>query len=115
MNKTLFFWRQRPEMSLAPAAIAQELETGNEVGLLIDLPVREIIERLREAFPEAVERTGELVWIQGEETFAATWTWQHVQANCRDLSDATCSRLLAVLDEFDCPAFDAELGIRPAR
>lgn len=114
MKTTLTFWRQRPDLRLAPAAIAQELLFGNEVDGLIDLPVQEVIARLKESFPGAIERAGELVWLDGEESFEATWTWQHFHVDGEELSDDSRSRLIAVLDAFDCPAFDAQLGVRLA-
>jgi hypothetical protein len=114
MQTTLVFWRQQPGAAPSPAAIALELNAGNEVDRLIDLPVREILERLKESFPDAVERAGELVWRREEEAFEATWTWQHVRVDCQDLSEETRGRLLAILDAFDCPAYDTQLGIRLA-
>jgi hypothetical protein len=66
MKSTLVFWRQQPGVSLSPAAIAQELHIGNEVDQLIDLPVREILERLKDTFPDAVEKAGELFWRREE-------------------------------------------------
>lgn len=114
MKSTLVFWRQQPGVSLSPAAIAQELHIGNEVDRLIDLPVREILERLKDTFPDAVEKAGELIWSQGEQAFAATWTWQHVRLDCQELSDEHRGQLLEILEAFDCPAYDAQLGIRLA-
>jgi len=114
MKTTLIFWRQRPGTTLSPAAIAQELQYGNEVDRLLDLPVREILERLKEAFPEAVEKAGELVWSHGEEALEATWTWQHVRLDSQGLSDENRGRLLAIFEAFDCPAYDLQLGVRLA-
>lgn len=114
MNTTLFFWRQRPETGLLPADIAAELRAGNDVEGLIDLPVQEIIASLKESFPQAVERAGELSLCSGDEWAEATWSWQYVRCDCRDVTDETRERLIAVLERFDCPAYDVQLGIRLA-
>jgi hypothetical protein len=112
MKTMLFFWRQDPATALPPASIAAELHAGNEVEGLIDLPVQEILVQLKGAFPDAVEKAGELMWRKGEESFEATWSWQHVSFHGTDLADDTRSRLIAVLEAYDCGAYDAQLGIR---
>jgi hypothetical protein len=112
MDTTLIFWRQRDGNELSPAEVARELQLGNDVEGLIDLAVQEIVAALQSAFPTAVEKAGELVWRQGGEAFEATWTWQHIACQCHALSDDSRERLLAVLERFDCPAYDTMLGIR---
>lgn len=112
MKTTLFFWRQQPWLAFLPAAIAQQLDVGNEVEGLIDLPVQEILAQLKTSFPGSVERAGELAWSREEEAFEATWSWQYVRLECQELSDDSHSRLALVFDAFDCPAYDPQLGIR---
>jgi hypothetical protein len=42
-------------------------------------------------------------------SFEATWTWQFVRAECRDMSDDDRERLI---EAVGYPAFDPQLGIR---
>lgn len=111
MKTLLFFWREEAEQELPAASIAHELHAGNDVEGLIDLPVQEIIARLKEEFPAAVERAGELAWRQGEASFEATWSWQHVSMQVSNLHEETRDRLIEVLLSFGCRVYDAQLDL----
>ena len=84
---TLMFWQSGPDVRLSPAEICRELTWGEEVGGLIDLPVREIIDRLKAAFPRHEEQSGLFVGQSRNGSFEATWTWQYVKVVCHDLDD----------------------------
>jgi hypothetical protein len=105
----LIFWNQRPGVALAPADIARELTWGEDVPGLIDLPVKEIIDRLKAAFPRHDEQPGLLIGHGAEGRFEATWTWQHVKAECHELGVEDQERLI---EAVDCPAYDVKLGLR---
>src|SRR5436190_16169635 len=55
---TLYFWNQPADFPSLPAGVAQELQFGNDVEGLIDLPVKEVIDRLTGEYPGAMERAG---------------------------------------------------------
>ena len=56
----LLFWKPGPKVKLSAPEIARELVWGEEVEGLIDLPVREIIDRLKAEFPQHEEKSGVL-------------------------------------------------------
>lgn len=109
MADVLMFWNAGPSVRLSPAEIGQELTWGEEVPGLIDLPVKEIIDRLKSAFPNHEERPGLLVCQGTSGRFEATWTWQHIKAECHDLPDEDRERLI---ETVGYPAFDPQLGRR---
>jgi hypothetical protein len=109
MGYVLLFWNAGPGVKLQAAEIAREVTWGEEVEGLIDLPVREIIDRLKAAFPQHEERSGLLIGRTPGGSFEATWTWQFVRAECRDMSDDDRERLI---EAVGYPAFDPQLGIR---
>jgi hypothetical protein len=102
----LLFWKQGPHAKLAAAQIARELVFGEEVEGLIDLPVREIIDRLKAEFPQHDEKTGLLIARGAIGHFEATWTWQHIRIDCRDLAPDDRERLIETIESFDCMAYD---------
>jgi hypothetical protein len=107
----LLFWNPGPKSRLSAAEVAQELLWGEEVEGLIDLPVKEIIERLKSEFPQHDEQPGTLVAHGGVGTFEATWTWQHVRVDCHDLLASDRQRLINAVESLGCMAYDSQ---RPA-
>ena len=112
MPYTLCFWNQPAGFSLPHPHVAEELQHGNDVEGLIDLPVREIIDRLKAEFPGAVEKAGVLTAKTGGGSFDATWSWQFVKVDCHDLPDETRLRLCEIMQEFSAPAYDPQLNLR---
>lgn len=106
MNDVLMFWRPRADLALDPAAIAQELAWGEDVEGLVDLPIREIIDRLKEEFPRHRETPGHLSLELGAGRAEATWSWQHVRLELSEASDQDCQQLIAVGLEFGCTAYE---------
>jgi hypothetical protein len=102
----LLFWKSSPAVKLSPAEIARELVWGEEVDGLIDLPIREIIDRLKTVFPQNDEKPGLLVARVGEGSFEATWTWQHVKVDCQNLVAADRDRLIETIESFGCKAYE---------
>lgn len=105
MSDILLFWNAGPKVALPPPEIARELQWGEDVSGLIDLPVREILDRLKAAFPAHEEQPGLLVGRSGAGTFEATWTWQHLKVTCQDLAAGDREKLI---EAIGCAAFDAQ-------
>jgi hypothetical protein len=106
MPEILLFWRPRADLALSPAEIAREVLWGEEVEGLVDLPIKEVIERLKAEFPQHRETSGLLVLHVDDGRIETTWTWQHVKAELHDVPDADRERLTAVLGQFGCEAFE---------
>jgi hypothetical protein len=104
----ILFWKAGPAMKLTGAEIARELVWGEEVDGLIDLPIREIIDRLKLEFPQHDERSGLFVGRCGGGSFEATWTWQHVRVELHDLPVQDRERLIDAVESFDCMAYDSQ-------
>jgi hypothetical protein len=107
LARQLLFWKPGPAVKLSAAEIAREIVWGEEVEGLIDLPVREILDRLKAEFPQHEERTGVLVGRREPGWFEATWTWQHLRVDCHDLPAGERERLIEIVESFDCMAYDA--------
>ena len=107
MNDALMFWKPRPGLAMPSAEIAQELSWGEDVEGLIDLPIKEIIDRLKAEFPRHRETPGHLSLDLEAGRAAATWTWQHVKIELSDAGDPDRQRVIAVLQEFGCTVYEA--------
>jgi hypothetical protein len=100
--QTLIFWNARSAPPLPPEQLARELYWGEEVEGLDDLPIREILDRLKAVFPQHEETTG-LVRVQGEEgPFDVTWTWQTVRVDYQTLGEADRAKLSELLEAMGC-------------
>jgi hypothetical protein len=102
----LLFWKAGPHLKLTAPEVARELVWGEEVEGLVDLPIREIIDRLKAEFPEHEEKPGLLVARAGSGLFEATWSWQYVKVDCRGLATGERERLIDAVESFDCMAFE---------
>ena len=102
----LLFWKSGPNAKLSPPEIARELAWGEEVEGLIDLPIREIIDRLKADFPQHEEKPGVLTVRCENGSFEATWSWQHLRVECRDLPAGEREKLIDAIESFDCMAYD---------
>ena len=94
MAEFLLFWNAGPAVRLSPPEICRELTWGEEVDGLIDLPVKQIINRLKATFPRHEERSGEFIGHGSSGSFDATWTWQHIKVELHDLADDDRQRLI---------------------
>ena len=97
MAETLLFWNAGPAVKLSPPEICRELTWGEEVDGLIDLPVKQILDRLKATFPRHEERSGEFTGHGSSGSFDATWTWQYIKAELHDLPDDDRQRLIGAV------------------
>jgi hypothetical protein len=103
-DDVLLFWKAGPQVRLSPAEICRDLTWGEEVEGLIDLPVKEIIERLKAAFPDHDELPGQVIGRTAEGSLDASWGWQFIKIACRDLEASDRTRLIHAVGY---PAYDA--------
>jgi hypothetical protein len=94
MAEVLLFWNAGPQVRLSPPEVGRELTWGEEVPGLIDVPVRQILDRLKAAFPRHDERSGEFTGHGVRGSFDVTWTWQHLRVELHDLADEDRQRLI---------------------
>ena len=106
----VLFWKPGPNVKLSAPEVARELTWGEEVEGLIDLPIREIIDRLKAEFPHHEEKSGLLIGHAASGSFEATWTWQYLKVHCRDLPPADRQQLIDAAESFDCMAYELPPG-----
>ena len=104
----LLFFKPGPAMKLSIAELARELLWGEEVDGLIDIPVREILDRLKHEFRRHEENSGLLLGHGATGSFEATWTWQFVKIECHDLALSEREKLSDAIESFGCLMFDPQ-------
>jgi hypothetical protein len=103
----LMFWKAGPNVKLSPSEIARELAWGEEVDGLIDLPVKDILDAIKNEFPRNDERPGLLICHEEAGSFEVTWTWQHLRVEIHDLEAPHRAQVKAVIEKFGCRTFEA--------
>lgn len=111
MRPLLTFWKSNQTHTLSDAEIHDILLRDEDVEGLVDLPIKEIIDRIKHAFPGVVEEAGALQWKHEPDAFRATWTWQFLRIEAEQLTDEYVDTLLAIAREFNCVAYNAKLGM----
>jgi hypothetical protein len=106
MRQTLIFWQTGPGVELSADAIAQELSFGEDVAGLVDLPIKEIIGRIKAEFPESEERTGLLVGRGIAGPFEVNWSWQFFRVEAAHLDDADRKTFGSIGREFGCEPYE---------
>jgi hypothetical protein len=109
MADVLLFWKPGPDLDMPAEAIARELNWGEEVQGLIDLPVKEIIDRLKAEFADHDETPGLLTAkAPGGGSWEATWGWQFFKVELSEVPDDARQRVIDVLAEFGCGVHEPE-------
>jgi len=118
MSYDLVFWRQEPAMSADPNTTYAALNEGASVDGLVPIPSEELIGDLSLAFPTAVrERNGSgewLTWVSadGQDSFEAVWSRQHMTVTCRYLHSDDMNRIVDIGIAHACPLFDPQVNER---
>lgn len=108
----LLFWRQEATVRLLPQSIAQELNWGQDVKGLEDLPVKEILTKIKEALPQAVERAGLLSGEAQSGNWEITWGWQFMKLESPPGESDLQQVVIDILSEAGVPAYDPQQGLR---
>lgn len=112
MPHVLYLWREERDTGLAAAEIQRRLDADEEIDGLADLPIKEMIDRLKGDFSGCKETAGQLAWTSGEERFRATWTWQFMRLESDHLSDEHRDRFFDLARSFGCPVFDPQMNLK---
>lgn len=112
MANVIYLWREERETGLAAGEIQRQLDAGNDAEGLADLPIKEMIDRLKNDFPGCKEAAGLLTWQSGEELWRATWTWQFMRLESEYLNDEHRDKFFELARSFSCPVYDAPMNLR---
>lgn len=106
MSQVLMFWRQRPSVEQGPESISQELSFGEDVEGLVDLPVKEVIDRIKAEFTGVDEKPGVLVGRGAAGQFEVSWTWQFFRVEGPHIGEDDRQKFLSIGRDFGCQSYE---------
>lgn len=106
MSRVYALWNSSASVRLSGQQVFQELEFGEDVDGLIDLPIQEMIRAVREVFPQATERAGSVEGPAALGRVSITWTWQWLRIEMSDPTPEEVSQLQRLAAQFHCQFFD---------
>ncbi len=113
MSVELDFWKYKADARKNDGEVYDTVCCGGgSMEGLAELPVGEIIEKIAETFSDwrAIGRVD--YEKDGSGTFSVSTTPQSVRIDCYDMSGEDMSRLIELMEDFDCPLYDPRLGER---
>jgi len=113
MSYDLVFWKQKSNAVESPSEIHRLLMEGAKPDSLANIPVDNLLDRVRETFPGIAEDGGLVFWEGGDRgMFEVTLSPRHVHFSCRGLNADDINCLIDIAHEFECPLYDPQVDIR---
>jgi hypothetical protein len=112
MATFLYLWREVSPLSLPPADAARQLDAGDDLEGLADLPIKEMLDQLKREFSGCKEVAGLLGWIGETSRWKATWSWQYLRIEGENLHDDQRERFFQLARDFHCSLFDPQMNLR---
>jgi hypothetical protein len=106
MQQVLMFWRQDPGVQQPAETISQELSFGEDVEGLVDLPIKEVIDRIKAEFTGVDEKPGVLVGRGHAGQFEVSWSWQFFRIEGPHLEEDDRQKFLSIGRDFGCQAYE---------
>jgi len=111
MPHLLYLWREERDPALPAAEVQRQLDAGEDVAGLADVPIREMLDHLNRSFSGSKETAGQVMWVSGEERFRATWAWQFLRLESEQLSDEHRDHFFELARAFGCSIYDPQLNL----
>jgi hypothetical protein len=112
MSYDLGFWKQEPGSTLDPQGVYERLSEGERVEGLEDLPVDRITARIAETFSEGWDRLDPDNWESPQGSFQVSTTPQSIRVDCYGLTGEVMNEFIGIAQEFGCPLYDPQTGVR---
>ena len=113
MSYDLDFWKYKPGVMLDHQQVYERLSDGQQVEGLCDLPIVDILQRVKIVFTDAGwEQLDELNWEGDDGAFQIFTTPQFIRFDCYSMDGDDMNRIIDIADEFDCPLYDPQAGQR---
>ena len=110
MSYDLVFWKQTSCCNDTPSKVCEALLNGETPTGLQEIPIREMLTRVRDAFPGITEDGGMVFWEGGDHgMFEISFSPVHVHFCCRQLEAVSTNRLIEIAHEFECPLYDPQV------
>lgn len=113
MSYDLNFWKFKSGIYLDPQTTYSSLCEGEHVDGLEELPIEEILNRIKVIFSDGWEQLDELNWeAVNRGAFQISTTSQMLRVDCYGMSVNDMNRFIDLGTEFECPLYDPQVGTR---
>ena len=100
------FWGEDPAVKQPAETISQELNFGEDVDGLVDLPIKEVIDRIKSEFTGVGEKPGVLGGRGYAGDFQVSWSWQFFRIEGSHLEEDDRQKFISIGRDFGCQAYE---------
>ena len=111
MSYDINFWKLQHPLDLTPEQIYGRLCKREPVEGLAKLPVDQILERLKQAYPDFDPTESFPMARTCEGSIEFGWSDQHFRFDIRGIC-GDCQKAVDIMTEFGCPMYDPQLNKR---
>ena len=112
MSYDLNFWRCKPGTTLDHQRVYERLCDGQLVDGLEELPIAEIVGRIREVFSDWNRIDDVTFEAPNGGVFQVYTTLLLFRVDCYGIDQENMNKIISVANEFGCPLYDPQAGIR---
>lgn len=111
MARDLSFWKTKEDVDIKNSEIYMKLSEGEYLDCIADLPIKQILQDLRNAFVEW-ENVDDSYFTKGEAEIQLFVTEQFVRADCYSVTEKDMNKIIDTLLVYDCPLYDSLIDVR---
>ncbi|MBW1803768.1 MAG: hypothetical protein JRJ85_23940 [Deltaproteobacteria bacterium] len=112
MSYDLNFWQYEDNVYLDNQDVYEKLSNGELVEGVVNIPVSEILKRLKDYFSDGWEQLDELNWESEKGAFQIFTTQQLFRVDCYDMDGEEMNKVIDIANEFHLPLYDPQVGKR---
>ncbi|MDR2323935.1 MAG: hypothetical protein LBE51_00835 [Acidovorax sp.] len=113
MSYDLNFWKYKSGIYLDPQTTYKNLCVGKSIDGLEELPIEEMLNRLKILFSDGWVQLDEQNWeASNRGAFQISTTSQMLRVDCYGMSGDDMNRFIDLGTEFGCPLYDPQVGAR---
>ncbi len=112
MSYDLNFWKQKKGVNLDPQETYERLSDGEHVEGLEDIPIEQMMEKVREAFSPGWIQHDSMTWEADRKSFQVFTTPQFFRVDCGGMTGEEMNLFIDIGIEFGCPLYDPQTGER---
>lgn len=111
MARDLSFWKTKEDVDIKNSEIYMKLSEGEYLDYIADLPIKQILQDLRNAFVEW-ENVDDSYFTKAEAEIQLFVTEQFVRADCYSVTEKDMNKIMDTLLVYDCPLYDSLIDVR---
>jgi hypothetical protein len=112
MSYDLNFWKYKKDVNDDHQSVYERLSEGEHIEGLEELPIADMLDRVKEEFSIGWEKKDGSTWESEEKAFSIFTTPQFFRVDCYGLEGEDMNIFIDIMYEFGCPLYDPQVGQR---